>query len=407
MSQAQVSLADYALFAAGPPHEVFDRLRATDPVHWSPTDDTTSRGGGFWSLTRYEDIQRVSRDNDTFCSARGINIPNIPGFAESQRDMLIFTDPPDHLRLRKLLSRAFAPRVMERFEGWIREVTRAVIDRVDDRVEFDFVTEVARQIPPWVLARAMGVPDDMSAQIVTWANDVFDHASVGDFDGYFDTAARIHEYVLELREQKRRVPGVDMTSELALAETRGRELSDTEYVNYMQLLLTAGVETTQTLMSNMMAMVLTDSAVEQAVVAAAEAGDAHAVTEEFLRMITPAMHFCRTAVEDTQIGGRPISTGDYVTMWYVAGNRDPDVYPDPHRFDPSRFIGSNRQVKPMLSFGGAGGHYCMGSHLARIEGRVFIEEMFARGHRWVPAGEVVRSPSVFVNTISSIPVTRG
>ena len=407
MTRAQISLADYSLFAGGPPHDVFDELRVTDPVHWSSTDDTTSRGGGFWSLTRYDHIQRVSRDNETFCSARGINIPNVPGFAESQAGMLIFNDPPDHPRLRKLLSRAFAPRVMERFEGWIREVTSEVIDRVINESEFDFVTEVARQVPPWVLARAMGVPDDMSQQIVTWANDVFDHASVGNFAGYFETAGKIHEYVLELREEKRRNPGVDMTSELALAESRGQELSDTEYVNYMQLLLTAGVETTQTLMSNLMAMVLADADIERAVVEAAEARDAHSVTEEFLRMITPAMHFCRTAVEDTEIDGHPISAGDYVTMWYVAGNRDPQVYPDPHRFTPSRFTGSNRQVKPMLSFGGAGGHYCMGSHLARIEGRVFIEEMFARGLRWVPAGEVVRSPSVFVNTISSIPVTRG
>jgi cholest-4-en-3-one 26-monooxygenase len=236
-------------------------------------------------------------------------------------------------------------------------------------------------------------------------HEVFDHASVGNFAGYFETAGKIHEYVLTLREEKRRNPGVDMTSELALAESLGRELSDTGYVNYMQLLLTAGVETSQTLMSNLMAMVLRDEAIEREVVTAAEAGDAHAVTEEFLRMITPAMHFCRTAVEDTEVAGHPIAAGDYVTMWYVAGNRDPEVYPDPHRFDPTRFTGSNRQVRPMLSFGGAGGHYCMGSHLARIEGRVFIEERFARGRRWVPAGRVVRSPSVFVNTITSIPVT--
>ncbi len=401
-----VSLADYALFAGGPPHAVFDRLRAESPVHWSATDETVSRGGGFWSLTRYDDIHQVSKNNLGFCSARGINIPNLPGFAESQRDMLIFTDPPDHPRLRKLLSRAFTPKVVDRFETWIREVTAEVIDRLDDRDEFDFVTEVARQVPPWVLARAMGVPDDMSAQIVTWANDVFDHASVGNFAGYFETAGKIHEYVLELREEKRRHPGVDMTTELALAEERGRTLSDTEYVNYMQLLLTAGVETSQTLMSNLMAMLLADPEIERSVVAAAEAGDAAAVTEEFLRMVTPAMHFCRTATADTEVGGQRIAAGDYVVMWYVAGNRDPEYYPDPHRFDPVRFAGPNRAVKPMLSFGAAGGHYCMGSHLARIEGRVFIEEMFTRGVRWAPAGDVVRSPSVFVNTITSVPVRR-
>lgn len=402
-----VSLADYGLFAGGPPHAVFDRLRVEQPVHWSATDEATSRGGGFWSLTRYDDIHRVSKDNEVFLSGRGINVPNLPGFAESQRDMLIFTDPPDHPRLRKLLSRAFTPKVVDRFEGWIREVTAEVIDRLEEKSEFDFVTEIARQIPPWVLARAMGVPDDMSAQIVTWANEVFDHASVGNFAGYFETAGKIHEYVLELREEKRRHPGVDMTTELALAEERGRRLSDAEYVNYMQLLLTAGVETSQTLMSNLMAMVLADPDIDRAVTDAAVAGDAGPVTEEFLRMITPAMHFCRTAAVDTEVGGQPIKAGEYVVMWYVAGNRDPAHYADPHRFDPSRFAGSNRAVKPMLSFGAAGGHYCMGSHLARIEGRVFIEEMFARGRRWKPAGEVVRGTSVFVNTVNSVPVSRG
>ncbi|HEY1971133.1 MAG TPA: cytochrome P450 [Pseudonocardia sp.] len=407
-----VNLADYALFADGPPHEVFDKLRADQPVHWSTTDERSSRGGGFWSLTRYNDIAEVSRDNRMFCSAQGISLPNLPGFAESQRDMLIFTDPPEHARLRKLLSRSFTPRVVERFETWIREVTAEVIDRAVGRAEFDFVAEISRQIPPWVLARAIGVPEDMSQQIVTWANDVFDHASVGNFAGYFETATKIHEYVLELREQKRRVPTVDLTSELALAESRGHLLSDAEYVNYMQLLLTAGVETTQTLMSNLMAMVLADEQIERDVVAAVRAGDARAVTEEFLRMITPAMHFCRTATEDTEVGGQRIRAGEYVAMWFVAGNRDPEVFVDPHRFDPyrfdpHRFSGSVRQPGPMLSFGAAGGHYCMGSHLARIEGQVFIEEMFTRGRRWALAGDVARRPSVFVNTIASIPVTHG
>jgi cytochrome P450 len=154
-----------------------------------------------------------------------------------------------------------------------------------------------------------------------------------------------------------------------------------------------------------MQMVLTDARIEAAVIEAAGNRDARAVTEEFLRMVSPAMHFCRTATRDTEVGGRSIAAGQYVTMWYVAGNRDPEVFSDPHRFDPCRFAGSARDTAPMLSFGGAGGHYCMGSHLARIEGQMLIEELFGRGRRWRPAGPVVRKPSVFVNTIAAIPVT--
>jgi cytochrome P450 len=392
-----VNLADPATFHDAVPHEEFARLRREEPVHWTPTPFGTA-SGGFWSLTRFGDIASASRDPATFSNRLGPNFPYVPAEAERMGDNIMFNDPPEHGKLRRLVSFAFTPRMVSRFSGWIEERVNLIVDDLHTREACDYVPLVAVELPAQVICSVMGVPDDKRGQVVDWANKIFGRQ---DPEVGIEIAVRaIHDvmgYALELRDSSARDTEGNMISELAAVERDGVKITDAQYQQMVMSLLIAGFETTHTLIGQSMRMILEEPRLEAQTRAAVAAGETRAAVDEFLRLVTPAMNMGRHTTRDVELHGTTIKKGDTVLMWFVSGNRDDAVFENPNAFDPSRT--QNHQ-----SFGAGGPHYCVGSHLARLEVEILLDQLFTRGPKIRLAGEPERGWSVSINQLRSLPV---
>ncbi|MFC8435306.1 cytochrome P450 [Streptomyces sp. NPDC057253] len=392
-----LDLSDAASFAAGVPHDTFDRLRREDPVHWTPTATGTLKDG-FWSLTRARDIAEVSQNTDDYTTTRGVMFPINKEALEHGSESILTLDPPRHTRLRQIVAKSFSPRVASRFEDWIRETTVTTLHKVRGKESFEFVEEVASVIPALVIGQVMGVPVEDRPRLVDWGNDILALDKPDGAERSYRAIVEVAQYALELRDLKRGAPGSDVISELVHKSDTGAELTETEYQWWVNTLFVAGFETTHTALGQIVRLLLEDSGIrEQARTAVAEGRSAELV-EEFLRYVTPAMGFARTAKRDLEIGGRRVAEGDLLLMWYVAANRDPELFSDPHRFDP------RRNPTGHMTFGGGGAHNCLGSHIARLELRIFLEEYFGLDAELRLDGTPERGWSTSINRLEKLPV---
>jgi cholest-4-en-3-one 26-monooxygenase len=317
---------------------------------------------------------------------------------ESFKEQMMQKDPPEHTRLRRIVSRGFSPRVIAKFESWVRVIVDDALDRVESVDTFDFVSEIATVIPALVIADVLGVPREKRHDIVRWAN--------ASFAAYIDTddpgsnaraVGELLEYSFELRELKRREPADDIVTGLVSSP---EQLTDEEFKTFFLLLLIAGFETTHTMMAQGMRSILEDGSIAAQVAAQCDRQNAPAVVEEILRFVSPVNEMVRCATRDVTIGGQRIAEGDMAVMWYVAGNRDPSVFNDPHVFD------ATRSPNPHFGFGAGGVHYCVGAQLARLEGRILFEELHRRNIRLKLAGDPLQVPNMFINQLAKLPVAR-
>jgi len=314
--------------------------------------------------------------------------------------MMLMMDPPRHTRLRLLVNKGFTPRMVERLHERVREVTRDIVDDIAKRGECDFVVDVAAELPLQVIAEIMGVPHEDRHQLFTWSNQM-----IGSEDPEYAVADEVAQsamidmfgYANELATSKRANPSDDIISVLLQAEVDGERLSDLEFDLFFELLAIAGNETTRNLISHGM-LALIENPDQRELLIADPALLPNAV-EEMLRYASPVMYMRRTARSDLEVRGETIKEGDKVALWYIAANHDPEVFPDPHRFDITRDTSAHE------AFGGGGPHFCLGSHLAKLEIRVMFEELMARIPRMELAGEVQRLRSNFINGIKHLPVT--
>ena len=393
LSDSVPSLIDHRTFAEGPPHALFDELRREDPVHGEPNP----LGGTVWSLTRYDDIREISVNPKGFSSAEGMHYPNLREHAKYKRDNIMYCDPPQHTRLRGFAAKAFSPAVVARFEGWIRELCVKIVDDVIAQDKIDAIPSIASELPGQVIATVMGVPPSDRWLIVKWANDIF-----GRMDpaiGVERSIAAVKEceaYALELRERKSKEPDTDMATELTNASRAGEGITDREYCEMVSSLIVAGYETTHTLIAQSLVLMSDDDRV-RAQIETADRAALSAGVEEFLRYTCPVMHMGRTATEDVELRGKQIKAGDFVLMWYAAGNRDPEAFSDPHMFK------LGRERRDHLAFG-RGTHFCLGNHLARLEVEILLDEMNKRGLRLECEGRPTGSPGVFINALRKVPM---
>jgi cholest-4-en-3-one 26-monooxygenase len=391
-----VDLTDPATWEAGVPHDVFDAMRREAPVSWHerPT-------GNYWSLTRHADIAAVSRDQTSFTSHKGIYYPPIPELASLQTDMLVFLDPPRHTQLRGLVSKSFTPKVVQKLDGWIREVARDVISGLQDKDEFDFVAEVASEVPAQVIASIMGVADEDRPRFKEWAVGIFGRETPGGQERFVEANIAIAQWTMELREEKRKNPSEDLTTALIDAhDDEGKPITDGEYQQFIWLLVMAGYETTHNAIGHSMRLMLEEPYVDQRVRDCARSGDLKPCVEELLRVVSPINHFARHALCDLEIGGQSVAKGDFVILWYPAGNRDPSVFEKPHEFIPTR------SPNPHVTFGGGGPHHCLGKHIARLELEIFFDELVRSGLEFRLAGTPVRGRSCMANQLLQLPVAR-
>ena len=248
-ARADVDLTDLALFARGAPHELFARLRREAPVHWHPERE----GPGFWSLTRHQDVRAVSLDTRSLSSARLGNMIFDQFVKPGDRSrMMIELDPPAHTRQRALVNKGFSPRMIRRLEGFARKVTSELLDRALARGRCDFVSDIAGLLPTQIIAEMMGVPPQDRPRVYELANRVMAFADP-EFGGgsggvNIDAMAQMQRFAEALGQARRREPRDDIASALLEAEIDGDRLSDEEFQLFFLLLITAGIETTRSIL---------------------------------------------------------------------------------------------------------------------------------------------------------------
>jgi len=401
VTASRIDLKNPDLYTEGVPHDVFAELRRNCPVYRQDEED----GPGYWAVTRHADVTAVSRDSTTFSSALGTT--QIDEFdAETRRKqaaMLVNLDPPEHTRLRQLVSRGFTPRAVRTLEGHIRDICNRVVDdlveRGRDGAVVDFVPVAAAPLPLEVIAALLGAPGEDVDRLCDWSDRMigFDDPEFGNTRADGELAAEeIFLYANEIAAARRAEPRDDIVSRLVRPDENGDTLTEMEFDMFFVLLVVAGNETTRNAAAGGMQAFVDHP--EQWRRLQAEPELAAGAVEEILRWVTPVIGFRRTPTCPATIGGQPVEAGDKVVVYYPSANRDEDVFEDPHVFD----IG--RTHNPHVAFGGTGVHFCLGAHLARLELRILFETLARRIERVEPAGPVRRLRSNFVNGIKSMPV---
>jgi cytochrome P450 len=385
----------------GPPHALFKQLRLQCPVHWTRGISEFPQEGGFWSVTRAEDIQTVSRDWRTFSSELGgVTVVSSVVPLELLRAMFIGMDPPKHDRLKALFQAGFTPKRIAAHEDAIREIVCKTLERFEGQDSCDLVGDIAQPVVSRVIGSFMGIPEHDDA---AWARLM--NATLGASDPDLNPdgiEAIMQKEIPEIFERCRRMigerrehPTDDLTSVLVHAEVDEEKLEEHEIVMGFFLLVAAGNDSTKATYCSGMRALLEDP--EQRRLVLDDPSLIPGAVEESLRMFPAFAHFRRTATCDSELGGRQIKAGEKVVMWYASSNRDESRYEDPDRFDV-------RRNPEHQAFGAGGRHFCLGTALARLELRILFEETLARFPDMQLAGCPRAVESGFLNQLKSLPV---
>ena len=396
---APVDLTDLDLYATGPPHEIFRRLRRESPVYWNAEGD----GSGFWAITRHADVLEVSRDPETFSSERrGIMIFDESFETSGRQRMMMEMDPPRHTHYRALVNRGLTPRRIMALEPFARRAFGEALDRALETGSCDFVSEIAASLPLQIITEMMGVPETDRPSLGVLAHRVqgFDDPELGGGAGggggeNVEAIAEMSAYALDLARERRRAPRSDVATALLEAEVDGDRLDDDAFASFFLLLITAGIETTKAAVSGGMLAFLEHPESWSAL--ARDPSALPTALEEIVRWTTPIHHFRRTATRETEIAGHPIQADDKVVVWYSSANRDESVFENPDRFEITR------DPNEHLSFG-FGRHFCLGANLARLEMRVVYETLLDRRVEVLPRGPAEYLRSNFTNALKHMPV---
>ena len=378
-------------------HDTFARLRRDDPVHWQDIEGQA----GYWAVLRHADLVHVARHPETFSSWEGsVVLEDLdPGQLELMRHMLLVMDPPGHTAYRKPLAPHFGARVVGRLEEQVRALCREILAAAAERGDVDLVQDLAAPLPSRVIAGIMGLPTEDAPRIQAWAEAMVagqDEEVAGAERG--TASIEMAMYGIELAGA-RRASGTDADdiTDLLLS-TRfedGEPMSDVDFGSFFVQLVTAGNDTTKSMMSAGVYELMRHP--DQLAALREDAALVPDAVEEMLRYCNPLHYFRRTATADTELGGKAIRAGDKVALVYTSANRDEAVFADPQTFDV------RRSPNPHVSFG-IGTHFCLGAHLARLEARVFVEELLATFATIEPAGEPARVRSNLANAYKRLPV---
>ncbi|HYK10703.1 MAG TPA: cytochrome P450 [Gemmatimonadales bacterium] len=354
------------------PYPLFHRLRSEDPVHWDPFLHC-------WVVTRYEDVQRVLH---TFTAARTptpeqlerMGLERIAPLARIMVRQMLFLDPPDHTRLRRLASTAFTPRRVEGLRSHIRDIANRLVDAVIGSGRMNVIANLAAPLPAIVTAELFGVPSEDHDMLKDWSADFAE--MLGNFQHNPDRFARalaaaegMSAYFQEQIIEHRRQPRDGLISALIEAEVDGSSLTPDELVANLIVTMVGGQETTTNLIGNGLLSLLRWP--DEFARLKGDPGLMVSAVEELLRFEAPSQHTARLAPEDLEIGGKPIKKRQAVIAVMAAANRDPERFPEPDRLDLART--DNRH----MSFGW-GPHFCFGAPLARLEGQIVFETVLTR-----------------------------
>jgi cytochrome P450 len=388
---------DPDLYVDGPIHEIFAELRRTEPVYWQDMPDEP----GYWAVLKHADLAYVARNPRLFSAEeQGVVLENQPPEQlERSRNMLLMMDPPRHTAYRRPLADSFKARVIGQMEARVRSICRQVMSEAAERGDVEFAHEVAGPVPSQVVGELVGIPSEDWPQIRIWAEQGTSSQDPDLADPNTDPGTGMVNmalYAIDFAARRRTEPPREDLASLILAGNFGAgPMSDIEFGSFFVQLVTAGNDTTKTMLSSGLLAMLDHP--EQLAELRADPGLIPGAVEEVLRWANPLHYFRRTATTDTELRGVAMQAGDKVAMCYTSANRDEDVFADSPRFD------IHRQPNPHLSFGIAQ-HFCLGVHLARLEGRVFFEELLAGFPGIELTGEPRRVRSNLNNALKSLPV---
>lgn len=380
------------------PFPTYRALRDHDPVHHAPV------GGGTWIISRYEDIKRLVRDTEGLMQP-----PNFTGPPEFEggpaeriyRGLMVLNDPPTHTRLRKLTEKALTRRAVEGLRWRVEQVVDDALDAVQDRGEMDAISDLAFVVPLRVISGMLGIPEADRQKLLEWTPDFFRIfiPSANDAAGIracHDACQHFIDYLSEQIEYRRERPGDDIFSALIQAEEEGDRLSRDELVSTVLSLLTGGFDTTMGMISAGV-YTLANQPEQFARLRDDPEQMARPAVEEFLRWESPVGVTFRHLQHDVEIGDKIIPAGEPMWLLLLSANHDETRFHDPGRID------LDRPDNKHLAFGGAR-HFCIGNHLARLEGEVTFERLGSRLASLTLAGDAPRRPNFQFRSFLSLPV---
>ena len=358
---------DPDIYATRLPMEEFAEVRRAQPIWWNeqPPDVGGFGDGGFWVVSKHRDVREVSLRSDVYSSAKKSIVPRYKvtgggGQIEAGALSMIMMDDPEHTRLRKIISRGFTPRAIDRLRAELDERAQRIAAEAASEGSGDFVRQVAAELPLQAIAELLGVPLEDRGKLFDWTNQMIGGDDDPEFADYnpMESTAELIWYAMQLAARKKEEPGSkdrDIVSTLVDSEADGN-LTEAEFGMFVVTLTVAGNETTRNSITQGM-MAFTQFPEQWELYKAQRPKTA---ADEIIRWASPITAFQRTALVDTELSGVPIKRGQRLVLFYRSANFDEDVFDNPYSFDIMR------SPNPHLGFGGTGAHYCVGANLARM-----------------------------------------
>src|SRR3954470_20998498 len=409
-----VDLSDREFWARPPAarHAVFDALRRERPFAFfaEPQMPLIEAGPGYTAITRYADLDAISSQPALFCSGKGaVSIADLPADWNEFYGSMISMDDPRHAKIRRIVSKAFTPRMLEQLVESVRVIAERVADDARRTAEahdgaLDVVADFAARIPLEVICDMMGIPEGDRDMVLRATNVIL---SGGDPDLYPDmndfvtenlqAGANLSDLMNRLAAERLEQPTDDLTSALVTTEFEGEQLTHQEIASFFILLCVAGNETTRTAISQ--GVLALSEHPEQRARWLADPSLTPTAVEEIVRWASPVGWMRRTATQDVELHGHSFREGDKFLLFYGAANRDPEVFRDPQVFD------LGRTPNPHVGFGGHGPHFCLGAHLARREIGVAFQTLFDKLPDLEVSGQADPLKSSFINGLKRLPAT--
>ena len=390
---------DYAAY--GYPHPLWKRLRREDPVHfWTRTE-----GLPFWAITKHADIVTIGKRPDVFWNGPRLVMGHLPEQPNNFPPTLIQLDPPKHGVYRQLISKRFTPRYLKKIHGDIERIGKDIVDalvRESDTGECDFVREVSAPLPIAVIAWLLGVPESDWKLLFDWTNRTIgsgdpEYQEVGKTpqETAMQAMTELFMYFTKLIEEKRKRPADDLVTLFAGLEVDGKPLPPMDVLTFCLIIVIAGNETTRNgTTGGMLALIEHQDELRKL---QRNPRLMPSAVEEIVRWSSPIIHFARTAQSDFELRGKTIKQGDALALFYASANRDEEIFPDGDVFrvdrDPNHHLGF-----------GVGEHFCLGSHLARLEMDVAYRHFVPRIEEIELAGPIVRLHSSLVGGVKQLPI---
>ena len=404
MSQCpHINLTDPDTFAGGHPRDVYSYLRQQEPLHWH---EDPAQGVGFWTVTRREDLDYISKHPELFSSEARTCMLHEPENDEElllMRTQMINMDPPRHLKYRRLVRSAFTPRKVDSYEARFREIARDIVDRAVAGGRCEFVEDIAAELPLIAICELMGVPLEKRRRLFELTNIMLgmdDPELTTSREDGVNAMAEMFMMGMEIAASHRENPKDDIVNTLLNGTVEDEPLSEEDFCHFFLLLIVAGNETTRTVTSQGMRLLMEHPEQYRMLVDRPELIED--AIEEFLRFSPAVIAFRRTAMADLELHGQQVRKGDKIQMYYAAASADETVFEDPDRFDITR--AAREDLRNEHRAFGVGQHFCLGSHLARLELRVIFEAIVERIRNPRLDGDISWLRSNFINGIKRMPI---